>query len=138
MVEGVGHLLDVGLLAEQVAGDDEQFDGVLVAEFGDALDAPLQVVGAVQPAELVTQVPVGRVQDSHGVGSPGGRVGECCGVRPECDRRRQKPLLTAVLKPALRPVAPPPVGSASAASFSLRANGGKGIFASIGSRKLGW
>src|SRR5262249_10805214 len=67
VADGLAQGLGAGQLAEQVAGDEQDVDLLGGAVAGDALDGPAQVVGAVDPAEAVGQVPVGGVQDAHAV-----------------------------------------------------------------------
>jgi hypothetical protein len=51
--------------AEQVARDEQDVDALALAVVGDALDGAAQVVGAVDPAEPVAEVPVAGVEYSH-------------------------------------------------------------------------
>ena len=63
--DGVAQPVGTGQLAEQVAGDQEHVHLLGLAAAGDALDGAAQVVGAVDPAQAVAQVPVGGVQEFH-------------------------------------------------------------------------
>src|SRR5262249_9329772 len=65
VADGVAQGLRAGQLAEQVAGDEQDVHGLGLAVVGDALDGPAQVVGAVDAAEAVGEVPVSGVQDPH-------------------------------------------------------------------------
>ncbi len=49
--------------AEQVAGDEQDIDFFRAAVVGHALDGLAEIVGAIDAAESVGQVPIGGVQD---------------------------------------------------------------------------
>src|SRR5512135_1010548 len=73
-------------VAEQVPRDEQQVNRLALAITGDPLDPPAQVVGPVDPAEAVAQVPVGSVQDPHRCvhlrGPSGRRVGHAWAATP--------------------------------------------------------
>src|SRR5438093_1325222 len=54
------------MLKEHVTGDQQHVGLAVDAQLGDPLDAGLEVLGAVDPAEAVAKVPVGGVDDLHG------------------------------------------------------------------------
>jgi hypothetical protein len=65
MANCVAQPVGAGQLAKQVAGHEQHVGQLLLAVRADPLDRAAQVVGAVDPAQAVAQVPVGGVQDFH-------------------------------------------------------------------------
>jgi hypothetical protein len=65
VADGLAEAVRPGQLAEQVAGDEQHVGPLVLAVLGNALDGPAQVVGAVDPAEAVAEVPVRGVEDFH-------------------------------------------------------------------------
>ena len=119
-----------GQFAEQVAGDEQHIDLFRSAVVGDALDGLAQIVGAVDAAEAVAEVPVGGVQDAHAI-APGSTFRNETQFAVLSHKRSRIIKLSSI-------VAGLTAGASSIASASRSAHGGNGIFTSIGSRKLSW
>ena len=65
MADGVAEAFVTGQFAEDVAGDEEDVNFFGATIVGDPLDAAAEVLGAVDAAQAVAEMPVGGVQDAH-------------------------------------------------------------------------
>ena len=54
-----------GQFAEEIAGDEQNLNPLLLADFRNPLDRCAEVGGAVDSADSVAEVPVGGMEDSH-------------------------------------------------------------------------
>jgi hypothetical protein len=65
MANRVPQSLGPGQLAEQIAGDEQDIDFFRLAVATNALDRSTQVVGSIDAAKAIGQMPVASVEDSH-------------------------------------------------------------------------